>query len=75
MSTRTDQAWRARAKAGAKAAKKLDAATDALRTFLRACNACNDGSGDEKTGAGDGRHRLIADMAEYSNFLADRFGS
>lgn len=60
--------------AAIRAAAKLFAAQEAVGAFLRACNACQDGSGDEKTGIADGRHRLIGDMAEYATYLEAVFG-
>lgn len=61
----------ARRKAGVACAKKLDAAADALRAYLQACNACNDASASlSLQGKGiDGREKLIADLAEYSSYL------
>ncbi|MCQ9378846.1 hypothetical protein [Methyloversatilis sp. XJ19-49] len=73
-----DKKRRAKAEARRKAAaahcaKKLEVAADSLRDFLRACNECNDGSGDEKMGAADGRLRLESDLREYASFLDGRF--
>ena len=61
-----------RARAGAVAARKLFAAVDALSAYLRACNDCRDGSGDEKTSIADGRHKLIGDMSEYATWLESK---
>lgn len=58
-----------RDRAGATAARKLFAAVDALSAYLRACNDCQDGSGDEKMGISDGRHILIGNMSEYATWL------
>ena len=56
-----------------KAAKALDKAIEALRVYLQDCRECNDGSGDERQGLGDGRHILIGNLAEYSTFLDSRY--
>ena len=63
-----------RRKTGLRAEKALDSAIKALREYLRACNDCRNGSGDEERGISDSRHRLIGDMAEYSNHLAGVHG-
>lgn len=59
----------ARKKAGLACAKKLEAAADALLDYLRACNECHDGSGNEKMAAGDGRLRMMHDLLEYAGWL------
>ena len=62
----------ARKRAGLDCARKLRAASEALSTYLRACNECRDGSGDERMGAGDGRNRMIRDVNEYAHFLENK---
>ena len=56
---------------GIACAKKLNAAADALRAYLQACNECRDAS-DSLSAQGkgrDGRETLIADLAEYASYL------
>ena len=62
-----------RTKAGSAAAKKLEAAIAAVAEFLHCCNACQDGSGDEKRGISDGRHILMRDMREYASWLDSKY--
>ncbi len=71
---RTQRAEARRAAAAITCAKRLEAAAESLSAFLRACNDCGDGSGDEQRGISDGRHRLIADLMEYSTYLEGRYG-
>lgn len=66
---RTTRAIAARKKAALAAAKKLEAATDAVNAYLHACNECNDGSGGERGGAWDGRRLLMRDMTEFAGWL------
>ena len=65
----------AREKAGQSCAAKLEAAADALNAYLSACNACRDGSGDERTSLADSRTRLIGDLMEYAGFLNSKHRS
>lgn len=62
-----------RNKAGSAAAKKMEAAVSAVAEFLRCCNACQDGSGDEERGISDGRHILMRDMREYASWLDSKY--
>lgn len=71
MSAAQSKAEKQREKAGRDAAKKLDAACDALHAFMRACNACDDASAVR--GADDSRILLIRSMAEYGRYLEGRF--
>lgn len=73
MSRRNDMAVAARKRSGLACARKLDDAAKALSAYLRACNACGDGSGDEFRGASDCRHRLIGDISEYETFLHSKY--
>lgn len=57
---------------GLAAAKKLEAAADALNEFL---HACLDASHEDMRGASDGRRVLINNIMEYSSYLDGRFGS
>lgn len=61
-----------RKKAALDCARKLDAAIDGLRGFIHACDAVGDESAVRH--AADGRLRLIEDLAEYSAWLAMRYG-
>lgn len=63
-----------RAKTGRVAAKKLEAAADALKEFLLACNECDDLSGDKMHGGNDSRRRLMADLLEYAGYLEWKYG-
>lgn len=63
----------ARKREAAACAKALRKAAETLSAYLNACRECRDGSGDERQGAGDGRHRLIADCSEYAGFLEQRY--
>jgi hypothetical protein len=74
-----EQAQEARAVArreqtGRAAAKALDAAAQALTAYLQACRDCGDGSGDERHGVADCRHRLITDTSEYAAYLQAKHG-
>lgn len=69
----TTRAIAARKKSGITCAAKLEAAAEALRDYLRACNTCNDGSGDGERGYGDGRRILISQIAEYSSYLSAKY--
>jgi hypothetical protein len=60
--------------AGRVGAQALLAATKAISTYLQACRDCNDGSGDERSGIADCRHRLIGDMSEYAAWLQSKHG-
>ncbi len=62
-----------RNKAGIAAAKKVEAAVSAVAEFLRCCNACRDGSGDEQRGISDGRHILMREMREYAGWLDSKY--
>lgn len=63
----------ARKRAGLACAKKLRDAADALSAYLRACNECRDGSGDERRGIADGRNQQIANLSEYACFLENKY--
>jgi len=60
-----------RKKTALEAARRLEAACNAMRAYMRACNECNDASASlESQGKGiDGRTKLIADMAEFSSYV------
>lgn len=60
-----------RKKTALEAARRLEAACNAMRAYMRACNECNDASASfESQGKGiDGRTKLIADMAEFSSYI------
>lgn len=60
----------ARRKAALQLIKRLDAASEALREFLSACTACQDGSSGEIRGEADSRRILMRDINEYSNWLS-----
>jgi len=66
-----------RKKTALETARRLEAACNALRANMRACNACGDSSATlESQGKGiDGRTKLLADMAEYSAYLFGIYGS
>jgi hypothetical protein len=51
------------------AARRLDAACDAMRELIGAFEEVHPGLIRPEV---DGRNRLIADMAEYSTYLVDR---
>ena len=61
-----------RAKAGRDLARKLDAAVDALRAYMSACNDIGDESRVKH--AADGRIRLSEDCAEYASWLHGMYG-
>ena len=71
MSTPRTEA--ARKRSGLACAKKLEAAAEALRHYLRACNDCCDGSGDGERGYGDGRRIMIENIVEYQVYLERRW--
>ena len=66
---RTSKAIATRAKAGLACSKQLLEAVHSLQAYLRACNDCCDGSGDEQRGYGDGRRIMIENLMEYSTYL------
>jgi hypothetical protein len=70
---RTARAIAARKKEGLACAKKLEAAAAALQAYLRACNECNDGSGDGERGYGDGRRIMIQNLLEYATYLDRKY--
>lgn len=57
---------------GLAAAKKLEAAAEALNEFL---HACLDAGHEDTRGAADGRRILTNNLMEYSSYLESRFGS
>lgn len=58
-----------RRKKALQAARKLEAAADAINAYMNACRDCEDGTA-VKTGNGiDGRNRLIRDMTEFASYL------
>ncbi len=59
--------------AGIACSKKLEAAVDSLNEYLRSCNECQDGSGNHRTGHGDGRIVLISNMMEYASYLDGKY--
>lgn len=65
-----------RKKTALEAARRLEAACNALRANMRACNECGDASATlESQGKGiDGRTKLLADMSEYSSYLLGIYG-
>lgn len=63
----------ARKRAGLACVKKLRDASEALSAYLRACNDCRDGSGDERRHISDGRHAMIRDLNEYAGFLESKY--
>ncbi|TXH90418.1 MAG: hypothetical protein E6Q78_05095 [Rhodoferax sp.] len=72
-----DQKSQARADAavkrsGAAAAKKLEAAAEAVNEFL---HACLDAGHDDIRGAADGRRVLISNIMEYASYLDGKYGS
>lgn len=62
-----------RKKEGLACAKKLEDAATSLQAYLRACNECNDGSGDGERGYGDGRRIMIINLLEYSTYLEGKY--
>lgn len=58
-------------------ARRLEAATNSLNAFMRACNDCRDASASlESQGKGiDGRTKLIHEMSEYAAYLVGRFST
>jgi hypothetical protein len=62
-----------RAKTAKIAVKKLVEAKAALNDFLKACNDCGDGSGNESKGISDGRVCLMRDLSEYASYLEGRY--
>lgn len=72
-----DKKSQARADAAVKrtglvAAKKLEAAAEAVNEFL---HACLDAGHEDMRGASDGRRVLINNIMEYASYLDGRFGS
>ena len=65
-----------RKKTALECARRLEAACNALRANMRACNECGDASATlEHQGKGiDGRTKLLGDMAEYSSYLFSIYG-
>lgn len=65
-----------RKKTALETARRLEAACNALRANMRACNECGDASATlERQGKGiDGRTKLVADMAEYAGYLLSVYG-
>lgn len=71
MANRPAKAEAARKKAALACAKKLEAAADALRDFMRACNECDDAS--RVRGDDDGRMVLQRSILEYAMYLSSRY--
>lgn len=59
-------------RSGLAAAKKLEAAADAVNEFL---HACLDAGHADMRGAGDGRRVLIGNIMEYASYLEGKYGS
>jgi len=64
-----------RRKAALTAVKKMEETVTALYAFLRACNECDDGSGDAHRGIADGRTILIGNLKEYSGYLSETYAA
>jgi len=73
----TAQQLKRRARVALVCAKKLDAAAQALSSFLLACNQCRDGSESLRLqGKGiDSRETMIRDLKEYSGWLESRYAA
>lgn len=65
-----------RKKTALESARRLEAACNALRANMRACNECGDASATlERQGKGiDGRTKLVAEMSEYACYLFSVYG-
>lgn len=67
--TRADAAVK---RTGLAAAKKLEAAAEAVNDFL---HACLDAGHEDQRGAADGRRVLISNIMEYASYLDGKYGS
>ncbi|QDQ87634.1 hypothetical protein FMZ60_08555 [Alcaligenaceae bacterium SJ-26] len=67
------RAVQARKKAALNAAKKIQAAADALNVFLLACIDCDDAS--RSRGQDDGRIILMSNMMEYAGYLESKYSA
>lgn len=65
-----------RKKTALEAARRLEAASNSMNAYMRACNACKDASADVAVqGKGiDGRRTLIRDMSEFAGYQSSIYG-